>query len=128
MSSSSLPNPKGTVDSSESWEKLAPELALERLDSNLERGLNEGEVTKRRAVYGANAVEEQRTNLAVLVLKKFWGPSAWMLEAILVLSVVLGKRMDAWVVGGLLALNATISVRERNTGLTVQKTKNACSL
>jgi H+-transporting ATPase len=124
MANSSLPITPGVVDSTESWEKLAPELVLHRLDSTIERGLTETEVAKRRALYGANAVEEKRTSLVLLVLKKFWGPSAWMLEAILVLSLILGKRVDAWVVGGLLALNATISVaQEKRAQSTVETLK-----
>ncbi|MBZ5489522.1 MAG: plasma-membrane proton-efflux P-type ATPase [Acidobacteriia bacterium] len=119
-----MPIPQDVVDSTESWEKLAPEIVLARLDSTIERGLTEAEVAKRHTVYGANAVEEKRTSLVLLVLKKFWGPSAWMLETILVLSVVLGKRVDAWVVGGLLILNATISVtQEKRAQSTVETLK-----
>lgn len=124
MANSRLPIAQGAVDSTESWEKIAPELVLERLDSTIERGLTETEVAKRHALYGANAVEEQQASLILLVLKKFWGPSAWMLETILVLSLILGKRGDAWVVGGLLVLNATISVaQEKRAQSTVETLK-----
>lgn len=124
MANSSLPNTQGVVDSTESWEKFAPEIVLARLDSTIERGLTEAEVAKRHTVYGANAVEEKRTSLVLLVVKKFWGPSAWMLETILVLSLILGKRVDAWVVGGLLVLNATIRVtQEKRAQSTVETLK-----
>src|SRR5271170_4136145 len=72
---------------------------LARLRVNAEVGLTEAEVNDRRKEYGYNEVAERRGHPVVRFLRKFWGISAWMLELIMALSVVLRKYSDLVVVG-----------------------------
>ena len=74
----------------------APEIAsasvpdtLAALHVNPETGLTHGEVETCRKEHGYNEVAEQKEHPVLKFLGKFWGLSAWMLELIMILSLVL---------------------------------------
>ena len=99
----------------------APEIAtasvpdtLATLKVNPETGLARAEVDTRRKENGYNEVAEKKSHPVLKFLKKFWGISAWMLELIMILSVVLGKYSDLIVVGALLVINAMLSFMQEN--------------
>ena len=79
------------------------------LTVNAETGLTSTDVETRRKQYGYNEVTEQKSHPFLQFLGKFWGISAWMLELILILSIVLRKYSDVAVVGTLLVINAVLS-------------------
>jgi H+-transporting ATPase len=83
--------------------------ALAALRVNPQTGLTRAEVDARRKEHGYNEVAEQRGHPLRRFLGKFWGVSAWMLEAIMVLSAVLRKYSDLAVVSALLVVNAAVS-------------------
>ena len=84
------------------------------LHVNPDTGLTHAEVVARRKEYGYNEVVEKKGHPALTFLRKFWGISAWMLELIIVLSIVLQKYSDVAVVGTLLVVNAALSfIQER---------------
>jgi len=88
------------------------QLASERLvtlGSHAKTGLTTLEAQSRLVRDGANDVPEQKRHPLLLFARKFWGPSAWMLELIAVLSFVLGKRVDLWIAVALLLVNALLS-------------------
>lgn len=72
-------------------------------------GLTHAEATERLARDGANEVPEKSPHLIARLARKFWGLSAWMLELIAVLSLILGKRVDFGIALALLVVNATLS-------------------
>ena len=76
---------------------------------NADAGLTLAEVETRRGQNGFNEVTEKKTHPAFVFLSKFWGLSAWMLELIMVISVVTGKYTDLIVVAALLVINAVVS-------------------
>lgn len=78
------------------------------LGANQEQGLSLEEVKLRTKQFGLNVVPEKKKNFLFLFLKKFWTPSAWMIEIILILSLFLHKQVDFYVAGGLLLINAVI--------------------
>lgn len=82
---------------------------LAALDANPERGLSTEEAASRLQRYGPNEVPEKKRHAALIFLRKFWGLSAWMLELIAVLSLMLGKRTDFWVALSLLIVNSILS-------------------
>lgn len=59
--------------------------------------------------FGANELPTQKTHLLFDFFKKFWGPSAWILELILAISFSLKKYDDVTVVTILLVINAVLS-------------------
>src|SRR5512139_3071675 len=94
---------------------------LAALGVNPETGLTLAEVDARRQVHGYNEVAERRGHPVLMFLGKFWGVSAWMLELIMVLSAVLGKTADFFVVSALLVVNAVLSfMQERRAAGVVE--------
>jgi plasma-membrane proton-efflux P-type ATPase len=73
-----------------------------------ETGLTGEEVRRLRETYGFNEVTARKRHPVLELLARFTGVSAWMLELILIISLVLGKYSDAVVVGALLVVNAVV--------------------
>src|SRR5579872_4899800 len=63
-------------------------------------GLARGEADARLREHGYNEVAERKGHPVLRFLGKFWGLSAWMLELIMLLSLVLRKYSDLAVVSG----------------------------
>jgi magnesium-transporting ATPase (P-type) len=82
---------------------------LAALNSNRENGLSSREAATRLLRHGCNEVPEKKRHALLIFLKKFWGLSAWMLELIALLSLILNKRTDFWVALSLLIVNAILS-------------------
>ena len=78
-------------------------------ETSLGTGLSTSEVQQRLAIYGYNAVPEKRENRLAKFLAKFWGLSAWMIEAIILLSWILQRYPDLYIVSALLVVNAVLS-------------------
>lgn len=76
--------------------------------TSLTTGLTDAMVTALRQQYGYNEVKEKRTPSIFLLVRKFWGLTAWMLEATIVISFLLHKTFDAYVILGLLIFNGLI--------------------
>jgi len=72
-------------------------------------GLTTAEAAERLRRDGPNDVPEQVRHPLLLLARKFWGLSAWMIELIAGLSLVLGKYADLWVALALLVINALLS-------------------
>jgi plasma-membrane proton-efflux P-type ATPase len=83
--------------------------ALAALNVDPEKGLTPTDVEARRKTYGYNEVPVRKAHPILRFLGKFWGLSAWMLEVIMILSLVLRKYSDLVVVAALLIVNAVIS-------------------
>jgi plasma-membrane proton-efflux P-type ATPase len=73
-------------------------------------GLSSSQVEVRRQQCGPNEVPEKKPRVVLTFLSKFWGLSAWMLEAIAGLSWALHRYADLVIAASLLALNAVIAV------------------
>jgi plasma-membrane proton-efflux P-type ATPase len=95
-------------------------LAALRVDA--ESGLTRAEVERRRQTHGYNEVAEQRGHPVRAFLAKFWGLSAWMLELIMALSLVLRKYSDLAVVSALLVVNAVLSFAQERRAAGVVET------
>jgi H+-transporting ATPase len=94
------------------YKSTKAEEVLKSLRSDLNIGLKEDEVERRLKQYGYNEVPEKKINPAIEFVKKFWGLTAWMLEAIIILSWILGKYSDLYVVSALLLLNSILGFAE----------------
>jgi Cation transporter/ATPase, N-terminus len=64
-------------------------------------GLSDDEVKQRQTTYGLNEVVEKRQLLVLLFMKHFWGLTAFMLEFTIVISFLLHKYVDVYLIGGL---------------------------
>jgi H+-transporting ATPase len=75
-------------------------------------GLTTAEAQRRLEQYGPNEIPEKRPHTVAALIRKFWGPIPWMLEATIVIQVLLGKSGEAAIVAALLVFNAAISFIE----------------
>jgi H+-transporting ATPase len=88
-------------------------------------GLSSPEALKLREKYGWNEVSEKKRHAFIIFIKKFWGLSAWMIEIIAIVSLILHKTSDFVIALGLLLINSTISFfEEQRTESVVQLLKN----
>ena len=71
-------------------------------------GLSAEQVKERQKQFGRNEVVEKKPSPAVAFAKRFWGLTAWMLEIAIVLSFVLGKYLDLYIITALLLVNAVL--------------------
>jgi H+-transporting ATPase len=80
-------------------------------------GLSQAEAEKRLTQYGANEIEEEKTNLLLKFLSYFWGPIPWMIEAAVILSAVAQHWPDFAIILLLLLANAVVGFwEERQAG------------
>jgi plasma-membrane proton-efflux P-type ATPase len=85
-----------------------------------ETGLSSVDAESRLARFGANEIAERRDHPILLLARKFWGLSAWMLELIVLISFILKKQADLWVALSLLLVNAVLSfVQEQHASTAV---------
>jgi H+-transporting ATPase len=109
---------------SQDYERMTVDNIVALLATDLKAGLKKTEVERRHQRFGFNEVPEKKTHPFRIFLKKFWGLTAWMLELIIVLSWILHKYADVYIVGGLLIMNSIISfLEERKAARAVEELK-----
>ncbi len=86
------------------------------------RGLSEDEARVRLEQSGPNAIAEKIVPAWQQLLGKFWAPVPWMLEAVIALQLLLGRRMEAMVIAMLLVFNAVVAFMQE------QRAKDALAL
>ncbi|MGO9199432.1 MAG: plasma-membrane proton-efflux P-type ATPase [Limisphaerales bacterium] len=75
-----------------------------------QRGLSTAEAQGRLKQFGPNAVVEEKAHPVRGFVKRFWAPIPWLLEATIIIQLFLGEEAEAAVIGGLLVLNAVLSL------------------
>jgi H+-transporting ATPase len=88
------------------------EEVLRSLHTDLNVGLKGLEVEARLKQYGYNEVPEKKATPLARFAKKFWGLTAWMLEIIIILSWILQRYADVYIVTGLLVFNSILGFLE----------------
>jgi H+-transporting ATPase len=78
-------------------------------------GLKEADLVGLRERYGFNEIPEFRENILLLYLKNFWGPLAWLMELMVVITFISGDRFEAIVIVCLLLVNAGINIFQRRS-------------
>jgi H+-transporting ATPase len=96
-------------------------MSAELHNADFNKGLSQSEVDSQLKAFGYNEVPVQESNSLLKFISKFGGLTAWMLELIIILSWLLHKHLDAYIVLGLLAFNAIIGfVQEYNAANAVE--------
>jgi H+-transporting ATPase len=99
---------------------------LSELKVQAATGLTNEQVKQRQVRYGLNEVPEEKQLMVLLFLKHFWGLTAIMLEITIVLSFLLQKYVDVYLIGGLMLFNAIIGfIQESKAAKTVQALKQS---
>ena len=81
-----------------------------RIANHNHRGLSTADAQARLKQFGPNAVVEEKAHPLKAFIKRFWAPIPWLLEATIIIQLFLGEEVEAAVIGGLLVLNATLSL------------------
>ena len=81
--------------------------ALQQLDTSKE-GLTDEEAQKRLETYGLNEVQSREVNPLLKFLSYFWGPIPWMIEVAVIMSAVIGRWEDFFIILTLLMVNAVV--------------------
>ena len=71
-------------------------------------GLSSAEASRRLLEYGPNAVVEERVHPVAQIVRHFWAPVPWMLEATIALQIAIGERLEALMIATLLILNVAL--------------------
>ena len=118
------PKPGAKTDGKDDLKSIAiPEL-MKKLNSS-EEGLTQAEADKRLTQYGANEIEEVKTNLVLKFLSYFWGPIPWMIEAAVILSAISRHWPDFFIILVLLLANAMVGFwEEREAGNAIAALKS----
>ncbi|NNM66598.1 MAG: HAD-IC family P-type ATPase, partial [Spirochaetales bacterium] len=90
------------------FQNLALSEVLQLLKTHPGEGLSTAEAAQKALEFGFNEVPDKKPNALLSFLKKFWGLTAWMLEAVVILSAILHKYLDLYVILALLLLNAIL--------------------
>jgi H+-transporting ATPase len=107
-----------------SYETKTVTEVLSEFNVNPALGLTKTEVKERQQRGGLNEVPEAKQSMVVLFLRHFWGLTAIMLEITILVSFILGKYADVYLIGGLMLFNAVISfIQERKAANTIQALK-----
>ncbi len=107
-------------------EKLSFEEIAKKLETDIKNGISSGEYEKRVKIFGYNEISEEKKNPLLLLLRKFWNPTAWILEVAAILSFFLNEIFNFYIILGLIFVNAIISWIEEgraNRALEILKKK-----
>ncbi|MCL4548847.1 MAG: plasma-membrane proton-efflux P-type ATPase [Bacteroidetes bacterium] len=89
-------------------------------------GLTNEEVKQRQNTYGLNEVKEKKQSKVLIFLKHFWGLTAIMLELTVLVSFLLQKYVDVYLIGGLMLFNAIVGfIQESKAAKTVRALKQS---
>nr|WP_236719373.1 plasma-membrane proton-efflux P-type ATPase [Picrophilus oshimae] len=85
-------------------------------------GLSDSEAGSRLNSYGYNEVTEKKDSIYIKFLKKFWAPVPWMLEVTSIITYIIGRYIDTYIILFLLFFNAIIGFFQES------RAKNAVEL
>ena len=91
--------------------KIEAEELFKRLQGSKE-GLSAAEASRRLTICGPNTIEEKKESLILKLLKYFWGPIPWMIEAAGILSIIVGHYADFYIILALLLVNGLVDFWE----------------
>lgn len=78
------------------------------------RGLTAEQAHQRLQRFGPNAVADRPVPAWRRIAARFWAPVPWMLEAVIVLQLVLGRTTEALVIAALLVFNAVVAYAQES--------------
>ena len=92
-------------------------------------GLTGAEADERLRQFGPNAVVEKQVHPLARIMRHFWAPVPWMLEATIALQLALGQWLTAGLIAALLVLNVILgAVQESRAQAALALLKQRLSL
>ena len=99
------------------FDELSVDEAMQRLHSDLDRGLDGEEASRRLEEYGPNEIKEREESVWHRVFRRFWGPIPWMIEAAALLSGIVQKWDDLAIILIMLLVNAGLDFFQEHRAL-----------
>jgi Ca2+-transporting ATPase len=110
---SSTNNPSTPSGESLNWYSLGAADALQRLDVQLNQGLNDSEAARRLEVYGSNELEEgERANIFQMIFQQLTDPMVLILLGAATISFFLGDTKSVFAIMAIVTINAYIGVSQ----------------
>jgi len=103
------------------YQKLSIKEVLSEFKTNPSQGLTKEEAEKRLEEYGFNEVQEKEESFFHRAIKRFYGPIPFMIEVAAVLSALLGKWKDFFIIFFLLIFNSSIDLLQESKALNALK-------
>jgi H+-transporting ATPase len=92
-------------------------------------GLGDAEAKTRLTTYGRNELPEKKRNPLLRFLRYFWNPIAWMIEAAIVISALIGHWDDFAIILALLMINVVVGYyQERKADNAIELLKKRLAL
>lgn len=107
--------------STETFSSLSIDDTLNELRSDRSKGLSAEEAGERLKLYGYNEIPEKSESLFHRIIRRFWGPIPWMIEAAALLSGLVGKWEDFSIITILLITNVFIDFWQESKALNALK-------
>ncbi|MHB0934953.1 MAG: cation-translocating P-type ATPase [Armatimonadota bacterium] len=98
---------KGTEETA--WHALEEEEVREKTSANLEQGLSQDDAKRRLEETGPNTLEAERgTTPFQLILRQVQSPLIYLLAAAALVSLLIGRHLEAGVIGAIIILNSVL--------------------
>ncbi len=108
-------------DTERDFKKTPIEEVLRHFETDPKSGLSDEEAARRIEKYGRNEIPEKEESVFHRILRRFWGPIPWMIEAAAILSAVVKKWEDFVIIMILLVTNAFIDFWQESKALNTLK-------
>jgi len=103
------------LESEKPWYNLKPEEAISKVDTSLQKGLDDEEAKKRLDQFGPNEIEtEAEMSRWQILLHQFKDPLIYILIAAAFITLVLQDYIDSGVITAVVLLNAVIGYIQEN--------------
>ncbi len=99
------------------FQKSPIEEVISEFKTDSSQGLTKKEAEKRLQKYGSNEIEEEEESFLHRVLRRFYGPIPFMIEIAILLSAIVQKWDDFFIILFLLFSNAGIDIWQENKAL-----------
>ncbi len=99
------------------FQKSPIEEVISEFKTDSSQGLTKKEAEKRLQKYGSNEIEEEEESFLHRVLRRFYGPIPFMIEIAILLSAIVQKWDDFFIILFLLFSNAGIDIGQENKAL-----------
>ncbi len=103
------------------YAKQATSETLAELKTDPGLGLTETEAQSRISRFGYNEIEEKEEPLWHRIFRRFWGPIPWMIEVAAVLSAIVQKWEDFFIILIMLLVNAGLDFFQEHRALNALK-------
>jgi len=98
---------------------------LKMFDVQADQGLSQATVARRLQEYGYNEFEEKEEPLWHRLFRRFWGPIPWMIEIAALLSALVQKWEDFFIILVMLLVNAGLDFMQEHRALNALKALKA---